>query len=105
MKKLYMNDTNFAPAYKGLGYLYYLNGQQKIAKKYYARFIELTGNNIPGKIDYLKTLYKAKDYNEAFNIAQEILHVDTSKIFVYRIAAYSGFEMEKPDVIAFLALY
>jgi tetratricopeptide (TPR) repeat protein len=90
-------DSLFAPAYKGLGDLYYLAGYSKLAKDNYVKFLELTGNNIPAKISYLKSLYKSKDYDEAFHVAEEITNVDSSKIYIYRLAAYSGFDMNEPD--------
>ena len=90
-------DSLFAPAYKGLGDLYYLAGQPRFAKENYIKFLQLTGNNIPAKINYLKALYKSKDYTEASNIAEEITKIDSSKIYLYRIAAYSGYDKENPQ--------
>jgi tetratricopeptide (TPR) repeat protein len=101
-KKYYDNalalDSLFAPAYKGLGDLYYAYGQNKIANNYYAKFLKLTGNNIPAKVNYAKALYKAKDFDEAFKVTEDVLKVDSSKLFLYRIAAYSAFEKKPQDL-------
>jgi tetratricopeptide (TPR) repeat protein len=91
-------DSLFAPAYKGLGDVYYKLNKNRLAKTNYARFLELTGNNIPAKINYLKALYKVKDYDEAVNVGEEILKVDSSKTYIYRILAYSLTDKSKPDM-------
>jgi tetratricopeptide (TPR) repeat protein len=90
-------DSMFAPAYKGLGDVYYKNKKNKLAKKNYAKFLELTGNNIPAKINYIKALYKAKDYEGTISIARDILKVDSSKYFIYRIAGFSFADKDNPD--------
>jgi len=90
-------DPNFAPAYKGLGDVYYKLNNIILAKYNYGRFLELTGNNIPAKINYLKAIYKAKDYDETIKIADDILKVDSSKTYIYRLVAYSATDKKNPD--------
>lgn len=91
-------DSLFAPAYKGMGDLDYQTGRIALAKQNYAKFLQLTGNNIPAKISYTKALFLAKDYKEALKSAEEIIKKDSSKTFLYRIAGYSAYEKEEPDL-------
>lgn len=90
-------DSLFAPAYKGLGDVFYKERKIKQAKENYARFLELTGNNIPAKISYIKALYKAKDFESTIDIANDILKVDSSKNYIYRLVAYSFADKDKPE--------
>ena len=91
-------DSMFAPAYKGFGDLYYAENQNSKAKNYYSRFLQMTGNNIPAKIIYTKALFKGKDYPGALKEAEEVIQKDTSKRYIYRIAAYSAYRMDPPDL-------
>ena len=91
-------DSLFAPAYKGLGDVYYKLNKNHLAKTNYARFLELTGNNIPAKVNYVKALYKVKDYDETINIAEDILKVDSSKTYIYRLLAYSLTDKANPEL-------
>jgi tetratricopeptide (TPR) repeat protein len=91
-------DSMFAPAYKGLGDLYYRTGQNDLARNNYAKFLRLAGNNIPAKVSYTKALFWAKAYDDALKMALEVTKVDTSKAYLYRIAAYSAFSKEPPDI-------
>lgn len=91
-------DSLFAPAYKGLGDLFYRTGKLQQAKNYYANYIRLAGNNVPAKMSYTKALFLAKDYNEALKTAREILKVDSSKTYLLRIAAYAAYEKDPPDL-------
>ena len=96
LEKAIKEDATFAPAYKGLGDLYYAKKENIKAKTYYARFLQMTGNNIPAKINYTKALFMAKDYAEAIKSAEEVIKIDSSKTYLYRIAGYSSFRMEPP---------
>lgn len=91
-------DSLFAPAYKGLGDLYYRTGKVKEAKTYYEKYMRLAGNNIPAKMTYTKALFLAKNYNEAIQSAQQILKVDSSRTYIYRIAGYSAYQKDPPDL-------
>lgn len=91
-------DSLFAPAYKGLGDVYYRTNKNQLAKENYARFLTLTGNNIPAKINYVKALFKIRDFEETIRIAEDILKVDSSKLYIYRLAAYSYVDRQNPDM-------
>lgn len=102
-------DSTFAPAYNGLGDAYYKLRNNKLANINYAHFLALTGNNISAKIHYVNALYKAKDFDAAINIAEDILKADSSRIYLFRLAAYSCVDRSKPDftkaLIYFQKLY
>lgn len=91
-------DSMFAPAYKGLGDLYYRTGKLSQAKSYYAKYLKMTGNNVPAKISYTKALFLAKDYDEALTSAQQVIKIDSSRTYLFRIAAYSALYKDPPAV-------
>ncbi|MFN8258413.1 MAG: tetratricopeptide repeat protein [Bacteroidales bacterium] len=90
-------DSTYAPVYRELGKLYNLAGKYNVAKKYFAKYMELSGNNIPAKIRYISTLYFSKDYDEAVKQIEEVLKVDSSYLYLYRLAAYSLYDKKEPD--------
>jgi len=90
-------DSTYAPLYKGLGEMYSLAGQDNFSIINYKKFLALSGNNIPAKIQYLISLFRAKKYGEALNLAEEILNYDQSRNYLYRIAAYSAYEKKPAD--------
>lgn len=91
-------DSTFAPAFNGLGDVYYKMKKNKLANMNYAHFIALAGNNISAKIHYVNTLYKAKDLDGTINIAEDILKADSSRTYLYRLVAYSYADKPKPDM-------
>lgn len=92
------SDSLFATAYKGMGNVYYKLNKHEQAKINYARFLELTGNNLPAKINYVKALYKAKDYDGTVSNTEDILKIDSSKTYLYRLVAYSLADKPNPDM-------
>ena len=91
-------DSTFAPAYSGLGDLYYKDNKPQRAKINYAHYLRLTGNNIAAKINYVKALYKAKDYNGVVENAADILKADSTKTYLLRLASYSLVDKKNPDM-------
>jgi tetratricopeptide (TPR) repeat protein len=89
-------DSTFAPAYRELGSLLARAGRQEEAKKYFAKFLELSRNTAARK-QYVNTLIELKDYQEAINQLNEILKVDDSDNDVNRALAYSYFETQQYD--------
>jgi tetratricopeptide (TPR) repeat protein len=85
-------DSNYAPAYKELGFLLSKANRNDEAKKYFKKFLSLSGGNIATQIQYVNTLIELKDYQEAINQLQEIILVDTSNNDLNRALAYSYFE-------------
>jgi tetratricopeptide (TPR) repeat protein len=90
-------DPNFAPAYKELGELYQLAGKYERSKANYKKYLDLSGNNVPAKVRYAISLFKAKDHDEAINQIVEILKVDKSRNYLNRIAAYCYHDKKQPD--------
>ncbi len=91
------SNPDFAAAYREFGDLYAMAGQHKKAKEYYKKYLDLSGNNIPAKIRYISSLFKAKDYEECIKQIEDVLAVDQSKAFLYRLVAYSCYEKDPPE--------
>ena len=91
-------DSTFAPVYRELGELYTIAGQYNLAKINFRKFLDLSGNNIPAKIQFAKALFRSKDYANALAILQEVLAVDKSRNYLNRLAAYSCYEKKPPEL-------
>lgn len=90
-------DSTFAPLYRGLGEMYGMGGLANLSKQNFKKFLDLSGNNIPAKVQYVNSLFRAKDYKEALVNIEEILNYDKSRNYLNRIAAYSCYEMKPAD--------
>jgi len=90
-------DSTYAPLYRAYGELYSMGGLANFSKINYKKFLELSGNNIPAKVQYVNSLFKAKDYKECVANIEDILTYDKSRNYLNRIAAYSCYEMRPPD--------
>ncbi|MCX7987397.1 MAG: tetratricopeptide repeat protein [Bacteroidales bacterium] len=91
-------DSTYAPLYRAYGELYLMSsGTAQFAKVNFRKFLELSGNNVPAKIQYVNSLFKSKDYKECLENIEEILAYDKSRNYLNRVAAYSAYEMRPPD--------
>src|SRR5665647_203115 len=90
-------DSTFAPVYRQLGELYTMAGQFNLAKSNFRKFIDLSGNNIPAKIQYAKALFRSKDYANALITIEEVLAVDKSRNYLNRLAAYCCYDKKPPE--------
>lgn len=90
-------DSTYAPAYKGLGEMYSMGGAYASSKSNFKKYLDLLGNNIPAQVSYLNALFRAKDYVEVYNNVDNILAVDQSRNYIYRLAAYSSYEKRPAD--------
>ncbi|MBN1415324.1 MAG: tetratricopeptide repeat protein [Bacteroidales bacterium] len=90
-------DSTYAPTYRCFGEMYSLAGLDNLSILSYRKFLELSGNNIPAKTQYLISLFKAGKYTETLSVAEEILNYDTSRNYLNRIAAYSCFDKRPTD--------
>jgi len=91
-------DSTYAPLYRAYGELYLMSsGTAQFAKVNFRKFLELSGNNIPARIQYVNSLFKSKDYKECLENIEEILAFDKSRNYLNRVAAYSAYEMRPPD--------
>jgi tetratricopeptide (TPR) repeat protein len=91
-------DSTFAPVYRELGELYTMAGRYDLAKLNYRKFLELSGNNIPAKVQYGNSLFKSKDYAGALEIIEEVLKVDESRNYLNRLAAYCSYDKKPPEL-------
>ncbi len=91
-------DSTYAPLYRAYGELYSMSSATaNFAKINFRKFLELSGNNLPAKVQYVNSLFKAKDYKECLLNIEEIFEYDKSRNYLNRIAAYSAYEMRPPD--------
>ena len=90
-------DSTFAPLYTGLGAMYYMSGNYKLSKDNYKKFLDLSGNNTSAKAKYANALFKSKDYESALTVIAEILAVDKSRPYLYRLGGYSAFDKKPAD--------
>lgn len=91
-------DSTFAPVYRQLGELYTMAGQFNLSKTNFRKFLELSGNNTPAKIQYAKALFRSRDYATALTTIEEVLAVDKSRNYLNRLAGYSCFEKRPPEL-------
>jgi Tfp pilus assembly protein PilF len=91
-------DSTFAPVYRVLGELYTMAGQYNLAKSNFRKFIDLSGNNIPAKIQYAKALFRAKDFSTALGTIEDVLAVDKSRNYLNRLAAYCCYDKKPPEL-------
>ncbi|HEX2394700.1 MAG TPA: tetratricopeptide repeat protein [Bacteroidales bacterium] len=91
-------DSTFAPVYRSLGELWSMGGRHDLARQYYFKYMQLSGNTIPAKIRYGNSLFRAKDYAGALQVVEEILKVDNSRNYLNRVAGYSAYEMKPPEL-------
>ena len=92
-------DSTFAPVYRELGELYTMAGQFNLAKTNFRKFLDLSGNNTPAKIQYAKALFRSKDYSTALTTIEEILEVDKSRNYLNRLAGYCCYDKKPPELI------
>lgn len=90
-------NSQYAPAYRELGQLYWRAGRYEQSKENFKKYLELTAGNIPAKIRYVNSLFYAGDYDEVIINVEEILAVDQSRSYMNRLAGYSYFDKENPD--------
>ena len=91
-------DSTFAPVYRQLGELYTMAGQFSLAKTNFRKFLDLSGDNIPAKIQYAKALFRSKDYATALETLEEVLAVDKSRNYLNRLAAYCCYDKKPPEL-------
>jgi tetratricopeptide (TPR) repeat protein len=91
-------DSTYAPVYRELGELYTNAGQFQLAKNNFRKFLNLSGNNTPAKIQYAKALFRAKDFTTALSTLEDVLAIDKSRNYLYRLAAYSCYDKRPPEL-------
>ena len=81
-------DVNFAPAYRELGEVYYLQRKLDKAKENYKKYLELSKNNNAARLRYASFLFYSKNYPEALSELNQIKPVDSNSISIMRLSAY-----------------
>jgi tetratricopeptide (TPR) repeat protein len=90
-------DSTFAPVYRSLGELWTMGGRHDLAKTYYYKYMQLSGNTTPAKTRYANSLFRSKDYAGALTVIEEVLKVDNSRNYLNRIAGYCAYEKKPAD--------
>ena len=96
-------DKNYAPAYRELGRLYSMAGKFKESKENFETYLTLTNQNIPAKIRYVNALFYSKSYADVIKQVEDILAVDKSRTYLYRLAGYSNYELGNyPEALRYM---
>jgi tetratricopeptide (TPR) repeat protein len=98
-------DSTFAPLYTGLGALYYMNGNYKLSQYNYKKFLDLSGNNTAAKVKYANALFKSKDFEGTLTEVSELLAVDKSRPYLYRLGGYSAYEKKPANYVMALGYF
>lgn len=86
-------DANYAPALKNLAEYYYQTRQFAKAKETYMKYLENSEPSIANKKRFARILFRSKEYEEALVQITDILKVDQSDIFLYRLSGYCAYEV------------
>ncbi len=86
-------DSNYAPAYKLLGDLYYDKGQMDKAGEAYARYISLGGDDVADHSRYASILFFEKDYRNSLSEVEKALAKDPTNQVMQRLLGYNLFEI------------
>jgi len=90
-------DSNYAPAYREMGYLLAKTNQDMRAKESFAKFLSLSAGNRMARIQYINILLDLKDYKEAIKQINVIMVQDSSNNDFNRALGYSYFETSQYD--------
>lgn len=85
-------DSNYAPAYREMGFLLSKLGRKEDARKNFQKFLELSKGNVSARIQYINTLMELQDYQEAIAQLNAIRSMDSSNNDYNRALAYAYFE-------------
>jgi len=90
-------DSNYAPAYREMGYLLSKTNQDSKAKESFAKFLTLSAGNRMARIQYINILLDLKDYQEAIKQINLVMIHDSSNNDFNRALGYSYYEIGKYD--------
>lgn len=86
-------DSNYAPAHKGLSRYYYITKQYNKAKAEYNKYLDLSERSIANQRQFVNILFLGGFYADALEIIDYIRSIDSSDIYLYRLKAYSIYEV------------
>jgi predicted Zn-dependent protease len=90
-------DSNYAPAYREMGYLLLKTNQPVKAKENYAKFLSLSAGSRMARIQYINNLFDLQDYQEAINQIKIVMKQDSSNNDLNRALGYSYYETGQFD--------
>jgi tetratricopeptide (TPR) repeat protein len=85
-------DSNYAPVYREMGYLYARTNQHILAKESFGRFLYLSSGNKVARIQYINILLDLQDYEEAIKQINFVIDQDSSNNDFNRALGYSYYE-------------
>jgi len=85
-------NSNYAPALKALAEYYYQTKNFEKAKTTFTKYLENSEPSLANKQRFARILYRSKEYKDALELINEILLVDKSDLYLYRLAAYCYYE-------------
>lgn len=85
-------DSNYAPAYRAMGFLLVKLNRNEEAKKNFQKFLALSKGNVSARIQYINTLMELQDYKEAIIQLNSIRKVDSANNDYNRALAYAYYE-------------
>jgi tetratricopeptide (TPR) repeat protein len=85
-------DSNYAPAFREMGYLLLKTHQPAKAKESYAKFLSLSAGSRIARIQYINNLFELEDYSEAIKQINIVMDKDSSNNDLNRALGYSYYE-------------
>jgi tetratricopeptide (TPR) repeat protein len=86
-------NKNYAPALKAQAEYYYQTRQFENAKAAFTQYLNNSEQSLANKQRFVRILFRSKDYQNTLHLIDEILEVDKSDIYLYRLKGYSMFEL------------
>jgi tetratricopeptide (TPR) repeat protein len=96
-------NKDYAPALKAQAEYFYLTRQFDKAKATYEKYLSNSEASLANKQRFARMLFRAKDYQNALQLIDEIFAADKSDLYLYRLKGYSMFELgndEKDTILA-----
>lgn len=90
-------NPDYAPALKAQAEYYYLTRQFDKAKSTYEKYLSNSEPSLANKQRFARMLFRAKDYQNAVPVIDEIFTTDQSDIYLYRLKGYSMFELSTTE--------
>lgn len=86
-------NPNYAPALKNLAEFYSLSNQYAKAKETYEKYLANSEPSNANKARFARILFRSKEYGEALYVMNDLFKTDSSDIYLFRLAGYSGYEV------------
>jgi predicted Zn-dependent protease len=90
-------DSNYAPVFREMGYLYSRTNQDILAKESFGKFLSLSAGNRVARIQYINILLDLHDYHEAIKQINIVLSKDSSNNDLNRALGYAYYETDQYD--------